>query len=53
MSDTDIKVTVHPRIAEIDAAAWDACAVPDAATLNPFVTHAFLKALEDAGSCVP
>ena len=50
MSDTDIKVTVHPRIAEIDAAAWDACAVPVAATLNPFVTHAFLKALEDAGT---
>jgi uncharacterized protein len=50
MPDTDIKVTVHPRIAEIDAAAWDACAVPDAATLNPFVTHAFLKALEDAGT---
>ena len=50
MSDTDIKVTVHPRIAEIDAAAWDACAVPDAATRNPFVTHAFLKALEDAGT---
>ena len=35
-------------IAQIPAAAWDACAVPDAATFNPFVTHAFLKALEDA-----
>jgi uncharacterized protein len=52
-SDTDIKVTVHPRIADIDAAAWDACAAPDPATLNPFVTHAFLKALEDAGTVTP
>ena len=38
-------------IAEIPAAEWDACAIPDAATANPFVSHAFLKALEDAG-CV-
>ena len=38
-------------IAEIPAEAWNACALPDAATLNPFLDHAFLKALEDAG-CV-
>jgi len=43
--------TVVARIADIDAAEWDACANPDAATLNPFITHAFLKALEDSG-CV-
>lgn len=42
-----------PRIADIDAAAWDACANPDAATLNPFVAHAFLKALEDAATVGP
>jgi predicted N-acyltransferase len=35
-------------IGEITAGAWDACALPEAATLNPFVSHAFLKALEDA-----
>ncbi len=35
-------------VGEIDAAAWDACALPDAATLNPFVSHAFLRALEDS-----
>jgi len=39
------------RIADIPAASWDACANPDAATFNPFITHAFLKALEDSG-CV-
>ena len=44
-------VRVVPRIADIDAAGWDRCAAPDAATLNPFVLHGFLKALEDAG-CV-
>jgi predicted N-acyltransferase len=43
-------VTVSPSIAEIDAAAWDACANPDAARFNPFVSHAFLRALEAAGT---
>jgi len=43
--------TVVARIADIDAAEWDACANPDASTFNPFITHAFLKALEDSG-CV-
>ena len=44
-------VRVAPSIAEIPAADWDACTTPDPATLNPFVSHAFLKALEDA-KCV-
>ncbi len=44
-------VRVEPAIAKIAAANWDACANPDRATYNPFVTHAFLKALEDA-KCV-
>jgi predicted N-acyltransferase len=44
------RVEVVPRIAEVPAAAWDACANPDPATFNPFVAHAFLKALEDAGT---
>ena len=44
------KVEVVPRIADIPAAAWDACANSDAATFNPFIAHDFLKALEDAGS---
>jgi predicted N-acyltransferase len=44
------KVEVVPRIADVPADAWDACANPDPATFNPFVAHAFLKALEDAGT---
>jgi predicted N-acyltransferase len=41
-------VKVVPSIAEIDAAAWDACANPDPARFDPFITHAFLAALEAA-----
>lgn len=41
---------VSPSIGDIDRVAWDACANPDAATFDPFVSHAFLKALEDAGT---
>ena len=52
MTDTDGSTTarVLPRIADIPAAAWDACANPDAGTFNPFVAHAFLDALERSGS---
>src|SRR5262249_14466408 len=44
------KVEVVPQIADVPAAACDACANPGPATFNPFVSHAFLKALEDAGT---
>ncbi len=37
---------VHADIQALDAAAWDRCAGPD----NPFVSHAFLSALEQSGS---
>lgn len=39
-------VRVVSRISEVPAAAWDACAGGD----NPFVSHAFLDALEASGS---
>ena len=39
-------LSLHPRIADIQAADWDACA----GTTNPFVSHAFLSAMEDSGS---
>jgi uncharacterized protein len=39
-------IRVVDRIAEIPAASWDACAGPD----NPFLSHAFLAALEASGS---
>ena len=44
-----LTLTLHPRIAEIGAAEWDDCAGAD----NPFVSHAFLSAVEDSGSAGP
>ncbi|HET6389965.1 GNAT family N-acetyltransferase [Hyphomicrobium sp.] len=44
--ETEVKLATS--IAAIDAAQWDACANPDSARYNPFVSHAFLKALEDS-----
>ena len=44
-----ISLTLHPAIGEIPAEAWDACAGPD----NPFISHAFLSAVEDSGSAGP
>jgi predicted N-acyltransferase len=49
---------VVTSIAAIDAAAWDACANPpgrsfeeaEGERFNPFITHAFLHALEASGS---
>jgi uncharacterized protein len=46
----DAKVEVVAKIADIPAEAWDACANPDMATFNPFITHGFLRALEEAGT---
>ena len=37
---------LDPSIAEIPAAEWDRVA----GTANPFVSHAFLRALEDGGA---
>lgn len=44
---------VISRIADIPAAAWDRLANPDPARFNPFVAHAFLAALESAGTTGP
>ncbi len=41
-----ITVKIVGRIGEVDAADWDACA----GGANPFVSHAFLHALEESGS---
>lgn len=43
-----LSLTLHGAIAEIEAAAWDACA-----GANPFVSHAFLSTIEDSGSAGP
>lgn len=50
------KIRIAASIREIDPAQWDACANPALADadgeerFNPFVSHAFLAALEDSGS---
>ena len=43
---TSLSLTLHQAIGEVSPAAWDACA----GTGNPFVSHAFLSAVEDSGS---
>jgi len=43
---SSVTMTLHAAIKDIAAAEWDACAGLD----NPFVSHAFLSALEDSGS---
>jgi len=52
MGDADrLNATIVNSIAEVPPRDWDACANPDPARHNPFLSHAFLKALEDSG-CV-
>ena len=46
MADGDLIARVAPAVGAIPAAEWDALA----GTANPFVSHAFLTALEDSGS---
>jgi predicted N-acyltransferase len=46
MAHAALQLTLHRAIAEIDAQDWDACAGGG----NPFVSHAFLSAMEDSGS---
>jgi hypothetical protein len=45
-SPTEIIARIGDGMASLDAAQWDACA----GSGNPFVTHAFLEALEVSGS---
>jgi hypothetical protein len=46
----DMALRTIARVGDVDAARWDALANPDAEAHNPFVQHAFLKALEEAGT---
>src|ERR1700741_2623285 len=52
--DKDLRIRVLPAIADVPAAAWDACANPQtsagALPYNPFISHAFLSALEASSS---
>ena len=53
---TGLRVNVLPSIADIPAAAWDACANPGSGESsstfphNPFISHAFLSSLEASNS---
>ena len=44
-----LSLTLHPSVGGITPAEWDACAGTD----NPFVSHAFLSAVEESGSAGP
>src|SRR3954451_11738173 len=52
--DRELRIRVLPAIADVPAAAWDACANPNSnsqeKSYNPFISHAFLSALEASGS---
>src|SRR5262249_42598447 len=52
---TDLRIRVVPAIADIAASQWDACANPaqpesQEYVYNPFISHAFLSALESSAS---
>ncbi len=47
-SSATVSIRIVDSIARVDAAAWDACALAPEAAGNPFLCHAFLKALEDS-----
>jgi uncharacterized protein len=45
-----IGLRVVDTLAGVDAAQWDACALAPGSAGNPFLSHGFLKALEDSKS---
>ena len=47
-ADEPVSLKILNRVSQADPTAWDDCAGKD----NPFVSHAFLSALEDSGSAV-
>ncbi|MFW6093741.1 MAG: GNAT family N-acetyltransferase [Pseudomonadota bacterium] len=47
-----MQARILDSIDAIDAATWNACANPDPARRNPFLSHEFLHALEASGSAV-
>jgi predicted N-acyltransferase len=65
MDSSDITLEAVPSIAHVPADDWNACAHPvqgasatdsggeSRSSYNPFVSHAFLAALEDSGSATP
>src|SRR5690606_1752578 len=49
MAEGDLTARVAPSVGSLPAAEWDRLA----GSANPFVSHAFLTALEDSGSVGP
>jgi uncharacterized protein len=47
-----VKLRVLRSLSEIDAESWDRCANPPGQAFNPFVSFAFLSALEESRSAV-
>src|SRR5205085_12099548 len=45
-----IALRVVESLSAVDGAQWDACALAPGAAGNPFLSHRFLKALEDSKS---
>jgi hypothetical protein len=43
-------IKVIDSLSSVDATLWDTCANPAGDPYNPFVSHAFLNALEESGS---
>lgn len=43
-------IRVVDSLAAVEAVQWDACANPPGRPTNPFISHAFLSALEESGS---
>lgn len=50
MASSEIILEAVPSVSQIAAADWDACANPQPACYNPFVSHAFFAAVEQSGS---
>src|SRR6188474_1800172 len=52
--DKELRIRVLASIADVPAATWDSCANPqtnaEGFSYNPFISHAFLSALEASGS---
>ncbi|MCF6292645.1 MAG: GNAT family N-acetyltransferase [Robiginitomaculum sp.] len=47
---SEVKIQVLRSIAEISAGDWNALANPDISKFDPFISHQFLRALEQSGS---
>jgi len=45
-----VKLRIIRSLSEIDPPSWDNCANPAGEPINPFVSYAFLRALEDSRS---